>query len=138
MKKKIIAIILTIAFIFTTTGCNKLTTYEELTYDDLMNKIEQKEDFVLMIGSSECNHCLTFKKTLDKVIEKYQVKIYYINVHDLSDEEDKELRNQFYYTGTPTTVFVKKGKETSMNDRIDGNKPYKTVVEKLKKQGYIK
>lgn len=142
MKKKIIALFLTIVVVLTTSGCNKLTTYEELNYNELMNKIEQKEDFILMIGSSQCSHCSAFKKTLEKVIENYQIKIYYINIYNLTDEEDKELSKHFYFSGTPTTVFVENGTELkdengNIKDRIDGNRPYKTVIEKLRKLGYV-
>lgn len=136
--KKLLLIVLMFTTLFIT-GCgNKLKTYEEVDYKKLMNMFDEKESFVLFIGSTECTHCDSYKVTLNDIIEKYQVKIYYIDISKLSKEEDAKLRSYANFTGTPTTVFIEKGTETSMYDRIDGNKPIDKVIEKLKKKGYIK
>ncbi|MCI9234338.1 MAG: thioredoxin family protein, partial [Bacilli bacterium] len=98
----------------------------------------EKKSFILFIGSTECQHCDLYKETLNEVISKYQVKISYIDISKLSAEENAKLKVHVNYNGTPTTVFIENGAETSMYDRIDGNKPMNKVVEKLKKKGYIK
>ncbi len=121
------------------TGCfNKLKTYEEVGYQKLMDMFDKKQSFVLFIGSTECQHCDLFKETLNEVIKKYQIRITYIDISKLSSEEEHKLKSKINFTGTPTTVFIENGEETSMYDRIDGNKPMDKVVEKLKKKGYIK
>lgn len=125
-------------FIFMT-GCgNKLTTYEEINYKTMMEMFEEKQSFILFIGSSDCTHCDSYKETLNKVISKYQVKINYIDISKLTLEENVKLKVFVNYTGTPTTAFIEQGVETSMYDRIDGDKPMSKVIEKLKKKGYIK
>lgn len=121
------------------TGCgNKLKTYDEIDYKTLMNMFEEKQSFILFIGSTECQHCDLYKETLNEVISKYQVKINYIDISKLSVAENAKLKVYVNYNGTPTTAFIENGAETSMYDRIDGNKPMNKVVEKLKKKGYIK
>lgn len=136
MKKVLLFLVGVIIFI---TGCSgKLTTYSELSYEKLNDMIEAKEDFILYIGSSECSHCSSYSIALNKVIEKYQVKVYYINIIKLSDEEIKELKKKFNYSGTPTTVFVVDGEEKSIYNRINGNQPYDKIVESFKKNNYIK
>lgn len=137
MKKVVTLLMVGLSLLLT--GCgNKLTTYEEKNYEELMTMFQEKQSFVLFIGSSECSHCALYKETLNEVIKKYQVHITYIDVSKLSQEENNKLKAIVNYTGTPTTVFIENGVETSMYDRIDGNKPMDKVVEKLKKQGYIK
>lgn len=137
MKKLFILIV--IGFSLCLTGCgNKLKTYDELDYKTLMNMFDEKKSFILFIGSTECQHCDLYKETLNEVISKYQVKISYIDISKLSAEENAKLKVHVNYNGTPTTVFIENGAETSMYDRIDGNKPMNKVVEKLKKKGYIK
>lgn len=100
--------------------------------------IEEKQSFILFIGSTECQHCDLYKETLNEVISKYQIKISYIDISKLSVAENAKLKTYVNYTGTPTTAFIENGVEASMYDRIDGNKPMNKVVEKLKKKGYIK
>lgn len=99
---------------------------------------EKKQSFVLFIGSTECQHCDLYKETLNEVIKKYQIHITYIDISKLSNEEQNKLKTIVNYTGTPTTIFIENGEETSMYDRIDGNKAIDKVIEKLKKKGYIK
>lgn len=145
MQKKIGIIFMLFIMILTVSGCNKLTTYEEITYNQLMTKVENKDDFILFIGSSQCNHCATYKYTIDAIIEKYQIKVYYINVYNLDKEQNNNLNKLFPYQGTPVTIFAKNGEELHDEEgnrltdtRVDGARDYDIVVEKLKKQGYIK
>lgn len=119
-------------------GCGGPTTYQEIDYSTMVEKFDQKEDFILFIGSTDCSHCSLYKVTLEQVIKKYHVDIYYIDISKFSTTEKGKLRSYVNYDGTPTTAFIKDGEETSMYDRIEGNQPYDKVVEKLKKQGYLK
>ena len=135
MKKLIIAIFLGVILL---TGCtSKLKTYEEVDYNKIMNMFEEKQDFVLFIGSTTCDHCSLYKVTLDEVIKKYQVKVYYIDISKLTTEENNKLKLYVNYSGTPTTAFIENGVEESSYDRVDGNRPMDKVVEKFKNKGYI-
>lgn len=137
MKKWITIIVLGLTIF--TVGCfNKLKTYEEIDYNKLINMFEEKQNFVLFIGSATCDHCSLYKVTLDEVIKKYQIKVYYIDISKLSVEENAKLKLYVNYTGTPTTSFIENGVEESMYDRVDGNRPYDKVIEKFKNKGYIK
>lgn len=137
MKKWIMFVVISLT-LFTTACGNKLTTYEEIDYQKFNTMIEAEQSFVLFIGSTTCSHCDLYKETLNEAIKKYQVHIYYIDVSKLSSDENNKLKLVANYTGTPTTVFIENGQETSMYDRIDGNRPMDKVIEKLKKKGYIK
>jgi len=76
--------------------------------------------------------------TLNEVISDYNIDVKYIDLSKLSDEEESILISNFSITGTPTTVFMTKGKEEDNYNRIVGNAKYSKIVYKLKENGYIK
>lgn len=133
--KKILLGLTTIIAIFALTGCGGPKTYDEITYDELNKMINNKEDFVLMIGAESCSACNSYKIALNKIIEKYKIDIKYIDNDKLSEDEYANLQSNFYFTSTPTTVFVENGKE---KERMVGNKKYSETVKKLKQNKYIK
>lgn len=133
MKK--IFILFTIMFMLT--GCGK-STYDEVNYSELNNMIENKEDFILFIGSSTCSACGAYEITLNDIIKEYNVDVKYIDISKLSDEEEGSLISKFPISGTPTTVFITEGEEEDTHNRIDGNARNSKIVEKFKENGYIK
>ena len=137
MKKKILFIIMA-TLLFITTGCGKETTYHEVKIDELTKMVENKESFVLVIGSETCSACESYKPTMEKIISKYNIRINYINIYPLSNEEKAKLLTYAYYANTPTTVYFEKGEATDTHNRLVGAVDYDTVVASLKKNGYIK
>ncbi len=135
--KKGLLIITTMVMIFCLSGCGR-TTFDEISYNELNNKLEAKDDFVLFIGSETCSACTAYKITLNKIIEKYHVDIKYLDISKLSEKESSELQAKFPFTGTPTTVFITNGVEKNTYNRISGNEKYSSVLKKLIKNGYIK
>lgn len=133
MKK----ILVLIVAVFLLTGCGS-TTYDEISYDELDKMIEEKQDFILFIGSNTCSACANYKITLNNVIEKYGVDVKYIDMAKLSDTEESKLVSKFPIKGTPTTVFIKDGEEEDSHNRIEGNAKNSKIVEKFKENGYIK
>ncbi len=134
--KKLFLIFIMILPILTSCG-SKLSSYEEIDYDTFIEKIENKDDFILFIGSSTCQHCDAFKVTINNVIKKHQVKIYYIDIHKFDESQSKKFKTYINFNATPTTVFINGGKEETTYNRINGNLSYDKVIEKLKKVGYI-
>jgi predicted bacteriocin transport accessory protein len=137
--------IITIAVVcFLMTGCfGRLTTYKEINYNKFNKMVDNKETFILLIGSSTCSHCLEYKPTLERIIKRYQVKVYYIDISKLSDNDNDSLSNKISFTGTPTVVFFKNGvegdgKTSPEYTRIVGNKNYDYSVKKFKSNGFIK
>ena len=131
--KKIIIILASCLFLF---GCDS-NKYQEINYNEFNKKISNKEDFILFIGSKECSHCDTFKETLNIVLDDYKVTVNYIDVSKFNKHQTKTFNSKINYSGTPTTVFIKNGKEESTYNRIIGSKSYDYVVEKFKINGYI-
>lgn len=118
-------------------GCSK-KEYQEITMETLLKKVEQKESFILFIGATSCTHCTSYKSTINEVVKDYDITIYYIDVDTLNSTQNSTLKSLTPYQGTPTTVFIKNGKEESTYQRIIGERDYDYVVNKLKRNGYIK
>lgn len=137
IMKKLLTIFTLIISVVLITGCSP-KTYNEISYQELTNMLKNKEDFVLVIGSETCSACKAFKPTMEKVIKEYKLDIKYIDISKLSEEDESELISIFAFRGTPATIFITDGKEEKTYNRIVGNEKYSKVVEKLKKNGYIK
>lgn len=120
------------------TGCwNKNATYEEINYSEYSSLIEEKEDFILYLGSSECSHCSSFKPILEQIIDKYDLEVKYVDISKLSSEEYAVLQNKTKLQGTPTVVFVEDG-IVQTSPKIVGAVEYNVALEKFKESGYIK
>lgn len=111
--------------------------FNKIKYEDLIEKIENKEDFVLLISRTTCSHCVTYKPKLKEVANKYKVNIYYIDVDLLSDAEDDNLTSYINYDGTPVTVFLRNGEEKTVANRINGDASKEKIERKLKNNGFI-
>ena len=140
MKKNSLMILFFIFGLFIITGCGKkISTYKEINYNEFKEMINNKESFPLFVGSHECSHCDDFKKTVNRIVENYQIDIYYIDVANMTTEEYNKFLTIVNFGGsTPTTVFITDGEEKTVYNRIIGALSYNKVVEKLKKIGYIK
>lgn len=110
----------------------------ELNYNEVLEKIENKEDFVLCISATDCVHCQDYKPKLKKISKEYDIKIYYINRDKLNDKEYEEFKTKLSFDGgTPTTIFFKNGAEKTTATRIEGNDKIEKIITKLKNNGFI-
>lgn len=134
--KQIIYIISIMSILFLT-GCNKTYEYTNLNYDELQTKLDNKDSFVLVLGSSTCSACAQYEKTMKNVIKEEKVEIFYLDLYKLSEEEHSKIYSKYVVNTTPTTVFIKDGLETSTYDRIVGSKSYSVILENLKKHGFV-
>ena len=141
MKKKIIIIlslvILLIISIFIIYKNTKSRLYE-LNVDQVVEKIDNKENFILCISRTTCSHCLTYKPKLEKISRKYNIDIYYIDIDKYDDDEVNTFRSYVSFDGgTPTTTFIKDGIEVSISNRINGDLDIDIVINKFKSNGFI-
>lgn len=135
MKK--IAIIMIAFVVLFFTGCKNSGNLIEVSYDDLATKIENKDSFVLYVGSASCSHCANFKPILEKVINKYGIEVYYIDMADLSESKYNAVMRKIDGQGTPTTVYIEKGK-TKTSPRIEGERDEETIIEFFKDLNLVK
>ncbi len=136
--KKLFTFVLCSCLVMLFAGCSsKLSTYTTISLDEVYEKLDQKDSFILTIGSSNCSHCASFKPKMETVIKLYKVQVFYIDISELNEDEYKKFVQRMNFTGTPTTIFFEDGKETAMSNRIEGDKDIETIESKMKKAGYI-
>lgn len=110
----------------------------KLNYDEIMEKMDNNESFVLCISRTTCSHCNVYKPKLRKVANKYDIKIYYTDVDKYSKNDLKDFNSKISFDGgTPTTLFIKDGEEKTTATRIEGDVSIEKIVDKLKKNGFI-
>ena len=135
--KKILIITILLFTVVGLTGCGKYNGYTEVSYNELLTKLENKDTFVIVLGSSTCSACAMYETTMEKVIKKNQVEIFYLDIAKLNEEDKAKFNSKFVIAGTPTTVFIENGVETSTYNRITSAASYAEVVKALEKHGYI-
>jgi predicted bacteriocin transport accessory protein len=112
----------------------------EINFSELQEKINNKETFILVLTQTNCSHCMEYKPTLKKVLAEYDVYAYELNIAEdkISKEDKAKLKEIANTSGTPTTVFIKEGQETSTSTRLGGNRSSSDIIKRLKAMGYIK
>lgn len=111
----------------------------KLNYNEILDKVNNKEDFILCVSASECTHCKSFKPKLKKIANDYNIKIYYTDVDKFNDNDYNKFKEEFSFDGsTPTTIFFKDGEEKTTATRIEGDISINRTIDKLKKNGFIK
>lgn len=111
--------------------------FKEIKYDELIEKIENKEDMVLLISQTTCDHCASYKPKLEEVANEYKIEVYYIEVNLLDDEEVAKIKSYVNFSTTPMTVFLKNGEESTAANRINGNSSKEKIIKKLRSNGFI-
>lgn len=84
----------------------------EITTNDLIKKMNDKEDFVLVFTQTTCGHCETFLSMMDKYMKDHNVVLYNMVLDKESDVDEalKKLKNVFpEFTATPDIYCVEKG-----------------------------
>lgn len=110
----------------------------KLNYNEIENKINNKDSFILCISRTTCSHCDNYKPKLSKIANKYNIKIYYTDIDTYDETEEKKFNTIISFDGsTPTTLFIKNGEEKTTATRIEGNVSTEKIIDKLKKNGFI-
>ena len=112
---------------------------KKISYNEIKEKINNKDNFILLVSRTTCSHCLEYKPKIKNIAKKYNITIYYIDYDEESKKnQDKLLKDLDLDGSTPITMFFKKGKETSLMDRLNGDLSESKALEKIKKMGFIK
>lgn len=142
-EKKIFILALIILFILILTlviyNINNKSRLNELTTDKVIEKINNKDSFILCISATYCSHCNSYKPKLKEIGKKYKIDIYYIDYDKYTDNEIEEFKKYISFDGsTPVTLFINEGEEKTTVNRINGNVSEKKIIEKFKNNGFIK
>lgn len=133
-------LVLAVIFIAKVAKDNNRLGYTEISYSQLTEKVNNKDDFVLFIGRETCSACSMYKKILNSRFktEYKNVTIYYIDLDKLSDEESATFNSTYDYSVTPTTVVLTDGKVQSTIDKVTGADCYDDLIGLLTRKGIIK
>lgn len=134
----ICSLILIILFILLFNYYSRPRLYE-LDVNQVKDKIDNKESFILCISATNCSHCKKYKPKLEDISKEYRMDIYYIDFDKYSDKEQELFRNYISFDGgTPVTLFIKNGEEETTVNRINGNVSKDKIISKFKSNGFIK
>ena len=136
--KKTFSIIILFVTLFLFTGCSSNSSISNIKYSAFQKKLANKDTFILLVVQDGCSHCANFTPKFDKVLDNYNIKAFSINLAKMADAEKKEFNTNYEIDGTPTVLFFKDGTETSIMNRINGDKDSTFVISKLQTAGYIK
>lgn len=109
-----------------------------ITYDELKEKISNKDTFILEVVQTGCPNCTEFTPVFTKVLEENNIVAYSINLTNFDKDEDfNAFQEEYNVSGTPTVIFFKDGSETSTMRRLVGNQDESIIISKLKSNGYL-
>lgn len=135
--KKLRNVLLLFLLVVLCSSCGS-SKFKSISYSKLNDMLENKETFFFVVVRDGCQHCENYIPKVEEVLKEYDIVGYKLNYSDLSDEEDAEFFKKYGISSTPTTVFIKDGKEISILQRIEGNVSKDKLIDKLKKNEYIK
>lgn len=144
MKKRNIILVLAfilfsliICFLIINSNNNKSRLYE-LDVNEVIDKLNNHDSFILLISQTNCSHCKNFKPKLKKISMEYKLDIYYIDYDLYSDYEKDLFKDAVSFDGsTPVTVFFRNGVEETTSNRIYGDVSSEKIIYKFKKNGFI-
>lgn len=100
--------------------------------------IDEKEKYVILIGSNDCLSCDRVRPILGQLANQNQIVIYYLNATSEWDNisaKVKELGVETGLTSTPFMIIVEKGK---ILDSVVGFATRSLYIEKLTEMGVIR
>lgn len=110
----------------------------KLSVEELEEKVNNKETFILVVTQTTCGHCISYKPTLESVLEETSQIAYEIDIQPLSQEVRQRVYKIAKVSGTPTTVFIFNGVEQDTSLRLSGSVSRDTLKQRMKDTGYIK
>ena len=81
----------------------------ELSYNEVIEKINNKDTFILVISQTTCFHCARYKPIIDEIAKKHNLTVYFVESDLFSEEEGKNFI---------TYIIYKKGREVNENHRL--------------------
>lgn len=108
--------------------------YKELVNEDSLN--------IIVIGQTTCSHCIAVKPVLSRVAGNNNITINYLNLTEMSQDEQSELIESLKSIGysdadnlgTPLTLITK---NNHLEGKIEGENPPSYFTREFKKYGVI-
>ena len=108
--------------------------YKELVNEDSLN--------IIVMGQTTCSHCIAVKPVLSRVAGNNNITINYLNLTEMSQDEQSELIESLKSIGysdadnlgTPLTLITK---NNHLEGKIEGENPPSYFTREFKKYGVI-
>ncbi|MDD3241960.1 MAG: thioredoxin family protein [Bacilli bacterium] len=110
----------------------------KIDWDKYMDYFEGKTKTIIFLGSDTCGWCVYQKPILQHVMFKYNIDVPYYDVSTMTNDQYTEIvkqNSELKGFGTPTFIFVSKGKITKVSP---GAKSTADLVKLLKEESIIK
>lgn len=138
--KNILKVLLVVSLMGIFTGCSLVEVDEKaqvnpVTAKEVIEKMDNKESFAVVIGDAKCSACVTYLDTLEEFNKKEGILFDYIDLNELKGETDPALADtqklvreylDEKFEATPTTYFIKNG--SLVEDKV-GAMSYKDLKE---------
>ncbi len=106
-------------------GTYDYANIEEISYSDWRSKVQNKDNFILLITKNTCSRCASFQSVFSRVLKDNSLNAYKIEVSKLNAEDQKALGDTYDLESTPTTIIVHSGEFV---DKIVGYASTNTVT----------
>lgn len=105
-------------------------------YDELINK---NENNIIVVGQTGCSYCESAKPVLNALAKKYEMSINYLNITDLSEEDQGKVVNSLdIFSGDFGTPLIMVVNNKKVIDSIQGFESEEKYVNFFKKNNLIK
>lgn len=105
--------------------------------NEVIDKFENEESFVFVLGSSTCIACTTYKPILEEFIDQKDAEVLYVEV-DTTDKTALETIVNDYIDGnleyTPTTYVIEEGEVAEV---VVGSISYSDLITLFEKHGML-
>lgn len=126
-------------------GCSNDTSLPVKSAEEAVQMYDNKETMILVVGSTTCDACQSYKSVLKEYYKNYpDSKLYLMYIdHEDAVEVDGETKRVHYaeleerlgvVKSTPTTFLIVDGE---IKDTIVGNAEYEKVKSKIEKAGLL-
>ena len=134
MKKIAIALML-VLLLLVSCGSTEVISYSD--GEEIMEKLENDESFVFVIGTSTCPACTQYQAIVEELIKNKDAEVFYIESDKVDQAAVLELVENYLdneLEWTPTTYFVVDGEVTEI---LPGSLRYTELVTKFEEYGFI-
>lgn len=113
-----------------------------IDFDKYKDLVSKDESSIIVIGQTTCSHCIAVKPVLNHIAGNYDVTINYLNLTEMSSDDQQELIKSLKELGyddadnfgTPLTIIVK---NKHIDTKIEGESPTSYFIKQFKKAGLI-
>lgn len=132
--KKIISLLCLLTFSLFLGACSEkansktqqeLTSYKAIRLEEVVEKIQNKENFYLYVGRPTCHYCAKFSPILEEAITHTQVTVYYLNTDNevlaeaqnfVAKEEIQTVPHLAYYRDGQRQSYLEKGSQANLEE----------------------